>query len=315
MADPIPPADRSGDDSWVDSMQHTIVCGCDGSAGSEMLPGFARKLARTLEASLELVHVSGAATTDSLDAGAANADPRLDPAQLAAATARDIDDTLTTHRVVPYGDPARRLAITAAETQALVLVVGTHGLGPVADPLVGSVSSRLAADAPCPVLVVPTAIQSQLRPELWRGQCIACGFDGSDAGWLAARHAALFAARLGGSLRLVSVGLRRYELTDVDVAVRELRDLVARGGDCADAPTRWAVSHEVRRGDPAFELERVAAVRASPVLALGSRGLGPSRGALLGTIARRVLQGARRPTLVVPATAESPDFGSTRPVT
>lgn len=241
---------------------------------------------------------------DPLRAGTDNGDVRL--GSPAASPTRDVDDASETHRVVPYGDPARRLAITAADGQALLLVVGTHGLGPVTDPLVGSVSSRLAADAPCPVLVVPTAIQSQLRPELWRGQCIACGFDGSDAGWLAARHAALFAARLGGSLRLVSVGPRRCQPTEVNAAVRELQDLIWRTADQVDGATR--VSHELRRGDPAFELERVAAVRASPVLALGSRGLGPSRGALLGTIARRVLQGARRPTLVVPATAETPDF-------
>jgi nucleotide-binding universal stress UspA family protein len=273
-----------------------------------MLSRFARNLARTLEASLELVHVVGVPMTDPLRAGAGNAGLRLGPPQLAVAAARHVDDTLTTHRLVPYGDPARRLAITAAEKQALLLVVGTHGLSPVSDPLVGSVSSRLAADAPCPVLVVPTATQTQFRPELWRGQCIACGFDGSDAGWMAARHAALFAARLSGSLRLVSVGPRRYQLTDVVVAVRELRELVVRDVDRTDGARRLPVSHELRRGDPAFELERVAAVRASPVLALGSRGVGPSRGALLGTIARRVLQGARRPTLVVPATAEAPDF-------
>jgi nucleotide-binding universal stress UspA family protein len=308
MADPIPPGGHVRDDHLVIGVQPTIVCGVDGSAGSEMLSGFARNLARTLGASLELVHVVGAPMADPLCAGAGAA-RRYGANQLVASATCDVDDALTTRRLVPYGDPARRLAIIAAEKQALLLVVGTHGLGPVADPLVGSVSSRLAADAPCPVLVVPTATQSQRRPVLWRGQCIACGFDGSDAGWLAARHAALFAARLGGSLRLVSVGLRRYQQPDVDVAVRELADIAVRDVDRLDGATRLPVSRELRGGDPAFELERVAAVRASPVLALGSRGLGPSRRALLGTIARRVLQGARRPTLVVPATAHAPDFG------
>lgn len=294
-------------------VQPTIVCGVDGSAGSEMLARFARDLARTLGACLELVHVVGAPVAEPLRDGGPDADPRAGaPTQPAASATRDADDAVTTRRVVPYGDPARRLAVAATEQQALLLVVGTHGLGPVADPLVGSVSSRLAADAPCPVLVVPTATRSQLRPELWRGQCVACGFDGSEAGWLAARHAAQFAVRLGGSLRLVCVGPRRPGVTDVDGAVRELGELAVRDVDRVDGATRLPVSRELRRGDPAFELERVAAVRASPVLALGSRGLGPSRGALLGTIARRVLQGARRPTLVVPATAPPPDLGRAR---
>src|SRR5437660_688445 len=61
------------------------------------------------------------------------------------------------------------------------------------------------------------------------------------------------------------------------------------------------VYHEHRAGDPSWELERVAAAITAPLIAVGSRGLGPWEDALLGTVARRLLQTARRPILVLPA--------------
>jgi nucleotide-binding universal stress UspA family protein len=293
----------------MDPIQHTIVCGLDGSRESGKLSRFAGALARTLGAALELVHVAGAPATHPLTAaGAATDHGGRGPKTHFGTHARlDVDSAPTTERVVPYGDPARRLAIVAGEKQALLIVVGTHGRGPVADVLVGSVSSRLAADAPCPVLVVPAAVSARARPERWRGRTIACGVDGSTAAWAAARHAAMLAARLGGSLQLISVRPPSLQGSDHPAdwtaAARELQDIAARcvGRDDGAAPLN--VSRQLRHGDPAFELERVAAVIASPLLALGSRGRGPSREALLGTVARQVLQAARRPTLVVPATS------------
>ncbi len=63
------------------------------------------------------------------------------------------------------------------------------------------------------------------------------------------------------------------------------------------------VDHELRRGDPAEELERVAATATAPLIAVGSCGLNRRHAALLGSVARRVLRHARRPILVVPATS------------
>lgn len=281
--------------------QPTLVCGLDGSSDSEALSVFVSRLAWTLGARLELVHVVGApphhATATAARCG------QTPEQQFGALAAPEGENVQVSERVVPHGDPARRLASIAEEEDASMIVVGTHGCGPVADALVGSVSSRLAADAPCPVLVVPSVIAARVRRQAWLGSTIVCGFDGSAIAWAAAHRAALLAARIGGALRLVSVGPVTVRcpahVIDWDSAVRELQDAAAR---CYDAGP-LAVCHDVRNGDPAFELERVAAVTASPLLVIGSRGLGPSREALLGAVARRVLQAARRPTLVLPGTS------------
>jgi nucleotide-binding universal stress UspA family protein len=56
--------------------------------------------------------------------------------------------------VIEHGDPVRKL-IEDAGTGVDLLVLGSRGFGPVMRLLVGSVSSRVIREAPCPVLVVP----------------------------------------------------------------------------------------------------------------------------------------------------------------
>jgi nucleotide-binding universal stress UspA family protein len=52
-----------------------------------------------------------------------------------------------------YGEPAEVLAEGASDLDLLVL--GSRGYGPVKGTLLGSVSARVMAAAPCPVMVVP----------------------------------------------------------------------------------------------------------------------------------------------------------------
>jgi nucleotide-binding universal stress UspA family protein len=56
------------------------------------------------------------------------------------------------------GPPAQALAAQVGEDGVDLLVAGSRGYGPVARLLLGSVSSRLVALAPCPVLVVPRPV-------------------------------------------------------------------------------------------------------------------------------------------------------------
>jgi nucleotide-binding universal stress UspA family protein len=52
------------------------------------------------------------------------------------------------------GDAVERICESAADTKASLLVVGSHGFGPVRRLVFGSVSTALLHRAPCPVLVV-----------------------------------------------------------------------------------------------------------------------------------------------------------------
>jgi nucleotide-binding universal stress UspA family protein len=58
------------------------------------------------------------------------------------------------------GDPVHEL--TRAGEEADVLIVGSRGHGPIGAVLTGSVSSRLARTASCPLIIVPRGIQRPL---------------------------------------------------------------------------------------------------------------------------------------------------------
>lgn len=57
--------------------------------------------------------------------------------------------------LVETGDAGRLLCRLASELHTDVIVVGSRGLGAVKRVLLGSVSSYVVHNAPCPVLVVP----------------------------------------------------------------------------------------------------------------------------------------------------------------
>jgi nucleotide-binding universal stress UspA family protein len=57
--------------------------------------------------------------------------------------------------VGPVGDAAQALVAVAKDVNADLLVLGTEGRGAVGRLVVGSVSSAVARQAPCDVLVVP----------------------------------------------------------------------------------------------------------------------------------------------------------------
>jgi nucleotide-binding universal stress UspA family protein len=52
------------------------------------------------------------------------------------------------------GDPARAIIDEARTAQADLIVVGTHGRGPIGRSFLGSVSTSVAHHAPCDVLIV-----------------------------------------------------------------------------------------------------------------------------------------------------------------
>ena len=65
------------------------------------------------------------------------------------------------------GQPAHVIAELAKRVDADLILTGTRGHGPVAGLILGSVTTRLLMIAPCPVVVVPTAVTAETEaPEV-----------------------------------------------------------------------------------------------------------------------------------------------------
>lgn len=121
----------------------------------------ARELAEALGSELTLLYV----VTDSLPplvpglTGAKRADALEEMRQdaLERLEALAAEKLPGAHAVAILGNPGRQIAEHAAEGGHDLIVMASHGLGPLAQILLGSTAERTLHRAQCPVLVVPTA--------------------------------------------------------------------------------------------------------------------------------------------------------------
>ena len=60
---------------------------------------------------------------------------------------------------LPFGDPARELAYAADDLD--LLVTGSRGYGPLRRLMLGSTSTKLVHEAPCPVLVLTRSVEDE----------------------------------------------------------------------------------------------------------------------------------------------------------
>jgi nucleotide-binding universal stress UspA family protein len=199
----------------------------------------------------------------------------------------ELDAGVPLNRVIGFGEPAEVLRGIAAQEDAAFLAVGRRRLGMLDRAALGSTSSALARESSCPVLVVP---EDAAGDDV--GRVIVCAVDGSAGSVDAARAAAGLARELGDDLVLVGVA-EGGEAPDVSEALAAAREAA---GDCR-------VELEERRGRVAEEIAACARERRAEMLVAGSRGRGPIRSALLGSVSTQLLEPGERPVLVVPPEA------------
>ncbi len=213
------------------------------------------------------------------------------------AAAEQARDRLGSDRVawtVEHGHPSSH--ILALVVPGDVVVSGTHGHRPVAHVLVGSTSHALITHASCPVLIARTSTFPEGKP-------VVVGVDGSHVSQGALRMAADEAAKRHVPLRAVRAvepvvdaagmvagpddeTLRRAEAEVADA-------LAALRADRPDLVTEVVVT----QAHPVEAL--VSASHLAGLVVIGSRGRGPIRSALLGSVSREVAHRAQCSVLVV----------------
>jgi len=200
-----------------------------------------------------------------------------------------------------------------ASRDARLVVVGARGVSHVEELALGSVSHAVSAHAHSPVVVVPDHTAADPAPG-----GVVVGVDGSSAS-LSALDFALGYARTH-ALPLTAVRAWRFDwmtraAVDDDIAEvsnhverveamhlhRDVRAVTnAKAGHAADV----VVDELAIYGHPTSAL-LIAAAHAS-LIVVGTRGRGPLRSLLLGSVSQSILRSSSVPVVVVAAGADVP---------
>jgi nucleotide-binding universal stress UspA family protein len=216
-----------------------------------------------------------------------------------AATGRSVDG------MVRRGRAASAIVDEAGAFGADLVIIGSRGHGQIASLLLGSVSSEVVDQAPCPVLVAR-------NPALGR---VVFATDGSPAAGAAEAILASWPIFASPPIHVVSVAEVEFPWTSgiaptlIQTAVdaysadlREAREAHRRIVDEAGARLRSAgrtVEVEVREGGAASEILAVAGEQDADLIVMGSRGNTGLKRLLLGSVARNLLHTSKASVLVV----------------
>jgi nucleotide-binding universal stress UspA family protein len=209
---------------------------------------------------------------------------------------------------------ARALHEAADDSGAALLVVGASRRSAVGRAVAGSTGVRLLHGAPCAVAVAPRDWTPTGRVET-----VGVAYVHGDEGREALRGAHALAASAGAKLRVFTVikisssthleaDARQAswehevkDMTDVEgahliAAEDHLRKVAAElGGGVEIEPAAFI-------GHPADEIQHLSGL--VDLMVLGSRGYGPRRAVLLGSVSRRLIDDAQCPVIVLPRGVE-----------
>lgn len=204
------------------------------------------------------------------------------------------------------GRAATALSDEAKSYDADLIVVGSRGRGGIASLVLGSVSSELVDEAPCPVLVArhPTISRVLFATD---GSPAAAAAENALARWPLFANVPIHVLSVAQTALPWMVGLTpmvnapaAMELYSSQLeALRADYERMAEGAAERLRATGRTVDWVVRGGVPATEIVAAVDELRADLVVLGSRGLTGLPRVLLGSVARNVLHGAKSSVLVV----------------
>lgn len=139
-------------------MAGDVVLGYDGSAGSKAALAVSVRIARAFGSPLAIVFGYGANPLGGETQDFEHRVRNLGGQRLAdaAETVRHLDADLAVDTLVVEMRPVEALVTVAGQRDALAIVVGSAGEGPVVGTILGSVPYKLLHRSRVPVVVVPS---------------------------------------------------------------------------------------------------------------------------------------------------------------
>ena len=207
----------------------------------------------------------------------------------------------------PSRSPALGLHALAEEVDADLVVVGSSRHSTAGQILAGNVGLGLLHGAPCAVAIAPRGYAENPTDI----STVVVGVDGGQDSRVALEAATDLADVSGATLKLVAVaqeppisygkGGGMVGVKDLKEAIEEQvrKDLDEASESTGDVPFEATVVS----GEPAEKLAEAASP--GSILVVGSRGYGPVRRVLLGSVSTELMRSAPCPVLVHPRGAEN----------
>jgi nucleotide-binding universal stress UspA family protein len=271
-----------------------ILCPIDFSDWSRAAVERAMALAWPTRAEITGVFVLPLATPPAVEPASCPCAAEAEEAMIAA-VAEDVEEFLAparraglrTRACVERGDPVARIVERARETEADVIVMGTHGRSSVERWVLGSVLDGVMRQAPCPVLAVTRRLGDSRPPAPGAGG-ILCAVS------LSARSACTlsYAVELGRSTGSAVTALHVSD--EVGPGAGPILDREHRKRLHAVVPAERPCAEVVLAGEAPQQILSRAEMEPPALIVVGSDGSG------IGPTVRRVIREARSPVLVVP---------------
>src|SRR3712207_6492556 len=191
------------------------------------------------------------------------------------------------------GDASEEIIALAAAIGVGLVAVGSRGRGRIRRALMASISDAVVRHAHCPVVVV------RWKPVAFPAK-ILLPTDGSEEATLAARTVTDLGERTGSELHVVHVGeisvklhpdRQGYRNLEAEHE-REARQLLEGQVEKMDAAAATVARAQLRLGRTDEEVVVLAEELSLDLIAMGGRGLGGVRRALMGSVSDSVVRHA-----------------------
>ena len=288
----------------TETARRPILVGYDGSPQSRDALALATAIAGTSNAPLLLGWVEPVGPMDlPYDAILAPVQDRAEDAlhDVAEELRRGGLDVAT--HVGLFGSAARGLQELAENESAAFVVVGSSHRGRIGRVFAGTVAARLLQGAPCPIAVATRGLAADPG---WSPVSIGLAYNGTSEARAALEQARALAVMTGGRVHVISVAetlAAPHLIAEPEALERVAREQAQGWLDEAGAllGTDVAVEPELGHGQPAMVLERAS--EHLDILVVGSRGYGPIRRVLLGSVATHIVAHSHCPVIVTPRSA------------
>ena len=289
-----------------------ILLATDGSKEAELAAKTAVSLAQKTSSELHVIHVLSL-PLDTHDPSSFEPEVRRQLEKRIRTTLEELVGRIESSGApvegshLGVGRPDAEIIAQAEEIDAGLIIVGSRGFGAIRRTLTGSVSESVVRHAHCPVMVV-------------RGEVVTfptrilVATDGSEEATLAASTAAELAKSTGSELHVVYVGHLPIVFYESPGAIVVDPDLHRRMEEAAEKAARNRLEElaqkieqaggevteiHARVGYPDAEIVGLAGRLSAGLIILGSRGLGPLKRALMGSVSSSIAAHAHCPVLVV----------------